>query len=118
MGQVHHSSPKVCSRSLTPPWHGILLLSAVLREARPTGSWTSRPAGHHVERTGVVPGVEREKLRAAERGGPFLPLIFRANLSPSPPPASLGSGAPASQKLAHGRSLSLRSLVNPGMGRG
>lgn len=28
-------------------------------EASPTGSGTSRPAGHHVERTGLVPGVER-----------------------------------------------------------
>lgn len=42
------------------------LLNAVLGEeascaleASPTGSGTSRPAGHHVERTGLVPGVER-----------------------------------------------------------
>lgn len=54
------------SRRLTTPWLGILLLNAVLGEeascaleASPTGSGTSRPAGHHVERTGLVPGVER-----------------------------------------------------------
>lgn len=55
------------SRKLTTPCLGVLLLNAVLGEeascvleASPTSSWTSRPAGHHVERTGLVPGVERE----------------------------------------------------------
>lgn len=55
-----------CDRKLTTPRLGILLLNAVrgeeascVLEASPTGSWTSRPAGHHVERTGLVSAVER-----------------------------------------------------------
>lgn len=55
-----------CDRKLTTPRLGILLLNAVcgeeascILEASPTGSWTSRPAGHHVERTGLVSAVER-----------------------------------------------------------
>lgn len=55
-----------CDRKLTTPRRGILLLNAVrgeeascVLEASPIGSWTSRPAGHHVERTGLVSAVER-----------------------------------------------------------
>lgn len=55
-----------CDRKLTTPRLGILLLNAVrgeeascILEASPTGSWTSRPTGHHVERTGLVSAVER-----------------------------------------------------------
>lgn len=50
-----------CDRKLTTPRLGILLLNAVrgeeascILEASP-----SRPAGHHVERTGLVSAVER-----------------------------------------------------------
>lgn len=49
----------------TMPRHPVL--NAVLGEeascvleASPTSSWTSRPAGHRAERTGLVPGVGRE----------------------------------------------------------
>lgn len=57
-------------------------------EASLTGSWASRPAGHQVERTSLVPGVQ-QKAQGCRLRRPFLPSLFRASPGPSAQPASL-----------------------------